>query len=364
VTTVEASDDDLNTTLTYSILSGPDQEKFTIDADTGELSFVNAPDFEDSTADAKDGVYSVSVKVTDGKLADVQEISITVTDVVNEVLLGTSDADTLTGSDGDDRIYAGAGDDTLIGKGGNDRLYGGVGGDTMSGGAGNDRYTVGSTRDVVIELADEGIDTVLSSISYTLGDNVENLRAQGTNGLSLNGNALDNWIIGGIGNDVISGRDGSDHLSGGGGIDTLNGEGGDDALTGGDGDDTLVGGSGRDRLAGGAGADSFVFTTLGQGAADLDRIEDFSAKQGDRINLFRSGFAGLGAGVLLDGGAFYAAAGARAGHDADDRIIFDTSTGRLYFDADGNGSGAAVLFAVLRGVAADGLSASDFLILG
>lgn len=145
-------------------------------------------------------------------------------------LNGRSGDDTLDGFDGADILMGLAGDDTLTGGAGNDFLDGGWGADKMSGGAGNDRYVVGNTGDVVTELANEGNDTVETSITYKLGANVENLIAQtgaywyngGPDGnINLTGNALNNRIAGNAGNNVINGGDGDDEMSGGGGRDTI-----------------------------------------------------------------------------------------------------------------------------------------------
>ena len=83
------------------------------------------------------------------------------------------------GNDGDNFILGNAGDNILYGLGGNDYLKGWYGNDTMYGGTGNDTYKVSAKGDVVVELAGEGNDTVISVVDYTLGANVENLVLQG-----------------------------------------------------------------------------------------------------------------------------------------------------------------------------------------
>src|SRR6185436_20392972 len=102
---------------------------------------------------------------------------------------------------------------------------------------------------------------------------------------------------------------------------------------------TLEGGLGNDILAGGSGQDTFVFREVG--AANADTLNDFGTNW-DRIELDGSALTALGAeGQFASGDArFYAAAGATGGHDADDRIIFNTSTGQIFYDADGAGAGA------------------------
>ena len=119
-------------------------------------------------------------------------------------------------------ISGGIGNDTLDGGAGNDILIGGPGADTLRGGVGNDFYFVGDVADVVVELANQGIDSVKSALnSYTLGSNLENLYFDGTGNFTGTGNELDNLIYGGAGNDTLSGGAGNDALIGGAGNDTF-----------------------------------------------------------------------------------------------------------------------------------------------
>ncbi|PTQ89028.1 nidogen-like domain-containing protein [Agitococcus lubricus] len=106
-------------------------------------------------------------------------------------------------------------------EGGNDTLDGGIGADTMAGGIGNDTYIVGNINDVVIEEANKGYDTVKSTISYTIGINIESLLLVGDNNISGIGNNEDNLLTGNNGNNFISALAGNDTLEGGAGIDTL-----------------------------------------------------------------------------------------------------------------------------------------------
>ena len=150
--------------------------------------------------------------------------------------IGNGWANTITGTDADNMINGRAGADRMIG------------------GDGNDRYFVDNINDVVTELADEGIDNVSTSVSYTLGDNIENLRATANaQGITLTGNALNNQITGGIGDDV------------------------------------LIGGGGRDVLTGGQGADTFRFLSTGDSpygsGPNYDVIRDFDAAEHDVIDI-------------------------------------------------------------------------------
>jgi len=144
---------------------------------------------------------------------------------------------------------------TLTGTNSNDAMQGGAGNDTMRGGAGDDRYAVDSTNDVVVENAGEGIDTVGSSVSYTLPGNVENLNLIGKGDKAGNGNALNNIISGYVGNDTINGDAGNDIIGGKGGANVL---------------------------TGGAGNDMFVFSQLDV----ADRVTDFLVGE-DLIDLHK-----------------------------------------------------------------------------
>jgi Ca2+-binding RTX toxin-like protein len=227
---------------------------------------------------------------------------------------GDAFSNTLTGdidSNVDDTLYGLAGNDILSGLTGNDLLDGGAGADIMLGGSGDDTYVVDNAGDVVIENANEGDDLVLSSISYTLTQNVENLTLIGT-AIRGTGNDADNHIVGNGAGNIIDGGAGNDVMEGGAGSDTyyvdsqldqiielpnqgtdqvyssvsytladnverltllgtanlsatgnaaantLIGNAGDNVLDGGDGNDVLDGGAGIDRLIGGNGNDIYI----------------------------------------------------------------------------------------------------------
>ena len=140
--------------------------------------------------------------------------------VAANVIMGTPYPDDLTGLNGDDIIYALASNDTLTGGNGDDLLDGGPGADVMSGGKGDDFYVVDDEGDEVIEAVNSGNDTVLSSITYELPANVENLILTGTDNINGTGNELDNVITGNGGNNILDGGLGADTMSGGAGNDT------------------------------------------------------------------------------------------------------------------------------------------------
>ena len=150
----------------------------------------------------------------------------------NNNVVGGEGADTLNGGDGNDRLVGRADTDLLFGGDGNDRLDGGTGADGMTGGKGDDVYVVDDEFDVVIEAANEGHDTVFTSVSYSLIplQEVEVLRVKGTtDDVELAGNELGNTLIGGVGDDTLSGLGGNDVLNGGAGEDFLAGGEGDDS---------------------------------------------------------------------------------------------------------------------------------------
>ena len=223
----------------------------------------------------------------------------------------------------------------ITGNSGNNILDGGSGNDTMQGGAGNDTYIVDSTGDVVKENLYQGNDTVQSSISYTLGSNIENLTLTGNGSINGTGNALNNILIGNSGNNI---------------------------LVGGAGNDLISGGSGNDTLSGGTGTDSFLFNTK-PGAGNIDTITDF-VHGTDKLQFSSSVFTGLGGlSGTLGSDQFYAAAGAISAHDSSDRLIYNSSSGALYYDQDGLGGAAAVQVALLGTGSHPTLSASDIQVI-
>jgi Ca2+-binding RTX toxin-like protein len=178
-----------------------------------------------------------------------------------------------TGNELNNAIHGNDSINTLIGGGGNDTLGGGGGADTLIGGIGDDNYGVHDVGDVVIELADEGTDTVYSSVNYTLGAHVERLflteSAGAINGTGsgldndIYGNSSINVLSGGAGDDLMFGWDGADTLNGGADDDNLNGGIGGDTLNGGNGNDTLNGDEGGDTMIGGAGDDEYSVSQAG-----------------------------------------------------------------------------------------------------
>lgn len=273
-------------------------------------------------------------------------------------IVGLATGGTLSGNDGVQTLFGNGGSDTLLGNGGNDRLEGGVGFDRLDGGTGDDggadsdNYFVDSAQDIVVELANEGFDQVLSTATvYVLSANVEGGIVATTAGATLVGNELDNLMQGNSGNDSLSGGGGTDTFFGGQGNDQYSvndtqtaviveavGEGvdvvatfrlsftlpdnvengfmpigiaggqtltgnalgnamasfiGNDRLVGLGGNDTLFGNDGNDTLIGGLNTDTFVY---GKGDGH-DVITDMTLSQNDVIELQLSS---VGIGDLSD----------------------------------------------------------------
>ncbi|MFM2278710.1 MAG: hypothetical protein RLZZ444_941, partial [Pseudomonadota bacterium] len=125
----------------------------------------------------------------------------------------------------------------IAGNDGNNQIDGGAGADTLAGGSGNDGYVVDDLNDTVTEEEDGGTDSISASVTWTLGDHVENLVLTGDAAINGTGNDLDNEIAGNDAGNSLTGLEGSDVLSGGAGNDTLDGGVGTDTMSGGGDDD-------------------------------------------------------------------------------------------------------------------------------
>ncbi|MBR1170972.1 Ig-like domain-containing protein, partial [Bradyrhizobium liaoningense] len=123
--------------------------------------------------------------------------------------------------------------DSLTGTSGNDLLGGAGGADIMTGGTGDDTYVVTDANAKVLEAYGGGVDTILSSVSYTLSNYVENLTLTGSSALNATGNSQSNILIGNSAGNVITGGLGNDILTGGGGADTF-------VVNSGDGSDVIT----------------------------------------------------------------------------------------------------------------------------
>jgi Ca2+-binding RTX toxin-like protein len=289
-------------------------------------------------------------------------------------ITGNAGANVLIGGLGHDTLTGGAGNDMLSGGPGNDMINGRSGLDTLDGGEGSDLYFValltdraaaeirdtGATGTDELRLAatsagtltlfsgDTGLERVVIGTGTALG-----AVATATTALNVNATSAANGL-------VIIGNSGANSLSGSAFADTLDGGAGNDILSGGNGNDRLAGGNGNDILTGGAGADVFVFNFAPITTTNRDRIADF-VTNADTIEIARSVMTGLSVPGPLNSADFRSGADVIAAGDATDRIIYNTSTGALYYDADGTGPSAAIQFAHLSGNPT--LTSEDFWII-
>jgi len=174
-----------------------------------------------------------------------------------------------------------------------DLLDGGLGADTMTGGRGDDTYIVDNTGDRIVELAGEGTDTIVSSVSFTASAHVENLSLTGSAHVNGTGNTLDNRLTGNAGNNVLDGGAGSDTLLGGAGNDTLQGGVGADSMSGGLGDDRYYVDNAGDTIT----------ELAGEGLDTVYAVNLASLSLGDHLErLYLQGSSVEGIGNALDNG--------------------------------------------------------------
>jgi Ca2+-binding RTX toxin-like protein len=341
--------DTVLTRMTYSLASLGNVENLTLTGtDTGAingtgngLDNVITGNSANNTLDGGAGIDTLS-----GGLGNDTYVVDTTTDVITEnagegtdtvqssitfSLAGMANVEilTLTGTavidatgNGLDNVLTGNGvNNTLSGGVGNDTLNGGAGTDTLVGGLGNDTYVVDSTTDAIIENAGEGLDTIQSTVTFTLVPlaNVENVILEGTNALNATGNALDNVLIGNFSNNT---------LSGGGGHDTLEGGGGTDTLVGGQGNDTYVVNTTTDVITenAGEGTDT-VLASLTFTLAGMANVENLTLTGTSAINATGNGLGntltGNSAGNTLNGGA---GADTLIGGQGDDIYMVDNAS--------------------------------------
>jgi serralysin len=255
----------------------------------------------------------------------------------------------IDGADGNDTLLGGADNDTFefeagSGNYGSDRVNGGDGFDTLQFSGGRSAVVVDMRAGTVVGGGTGGSGRVAFS-------NIE--AAEGTQF-----------------NDRLTAHDGGAQLFGGRGTDTLRGGAGDDNLSAdgtttgfnlGSGNDFISGRGGNDFLTGGDGGDFFVFE-VAPGAANADIVADFVSGV-DQLLLDDAVHANIGARgrFAVNDERFVAADGATSGQEADDRVIYNSSTGDLYYDADGSGAGAAQLIATFQGNPA--ITATDITVI-
>jgi Ca2+-binding RTX toxin-like protein len=332
-----------------------------------------------------------------------------------DTLIGSADANVLSGYGGADGLYGRDGNDTLNGMDGNDFLQGGNGADTLIGGAGIDTIDYNGTAGVSVNLTTgvgvggeaqgdviSGVENVQGTSGYNdvlVGSADANVLSGYSGNDTIDGQAGNDTLNGMDGNDILRGGLGADRVDGGAGIDTamysesasgvainLGGAtaaggsaagdvlagiesvygsafndvllGGADAntLAGNAGNDVLAGLVGQDFLAGGAGADRFVYSSAGQSlVASADRITDFTHAQGDRIDL-----VGIDANTTVAGNQAFSFIGAAAFTHHAGELHATTSGGFTFVSGDVNGDAVADFAIVLTGALA--LVSADFML--
>lgn len=315
----------------------------------------------------------------EGVFVDLQNEALNTGEAANDIffnfegVIGSGFADTLSGNSLGNDLRGGAGADVLDGRAGND---------TMRGNGGDDLMVVDAALDRIIEGMGQGTDTVTASVTYRLaaGAEVEFLtttNALGATSIHLTGSNTANSITGnaginrlyGMGDaDTLQGLGGADFLDGGDGNDVVRGGDGNDNLTGGAGSDTLDGGAGNDRLVGGVSADFltggtdgdiFTLDTVGSPFPVWDVITDFSTAD-DTIWLKSAIVPGLALGALAANALVVASSNSFT--SADQRILYNTTSGRIFYDADGTGAGSSALIGELSNLPSSVL-ANDFFVI-
>ena len=323
-------------TLAYETRSGEARAGSDFEAKAGVVTFLAGdveqtlilPIYGDEESEEDEEFVLVLTDPTGVQFANgeaTQEIPILIQDDDSEppkILEGTAKNDKLSVFDQGD----GLGDDTLNGRGG---------ADTMIGGDGDDTYYVDNPKDVIIEedqsdSAAGDADLVrVTAPTYKVAENVERVVVDGKGTAAVTGNGLDNDFIGNAGANTFVG---------------LGGE------------DTFDGGSGKDVLTGGEGSDVFKFSSGVKGGKNVDTIKDFTSGV-DKIHLSREIFTKLAEVMVFSAGddpapidayLFVSGVGVKA-TSATSYLLYDTKTGRMSYDADGNGKGAADWFLTLVG---------------
>ena len=303
--------------------------------------------------------------------------------------------------------YGNTQDNTITGNDANNIIDGLAGADTMIGKGGNDTYVVDNAGDVVIEVVNEGTDTIQSSITYALGENIENLVLIGTAVINGTGNSANNTITGNDAANILNGNGGTDSLIGGKGNDiyivdslddiitetgssreidsvqssvswilgtnlenltltgsnAINGTGNilNNTIIGNSANNILDGGNGgTDRLTGLAGADTFKFSTRPSSFRNTiaDHITDFSSSQGDKIQITKSAL-----GITASTATLSVVSNATALNTAlstASLFVYNSTNGELHWNQNGisRGAGSGGVLAILDNRAS--LSSTDF----
>jgi Ca2+-binding RTX toxin-like protein len=363
VTSVQAFDPDFGAKLTYAIVGGPDAAQFQINAATGVLSFRSAPNFEAPADAGANNVYNVIVSASDGMLTldDTQAIAVTVTNVNEAPTIrsnGGGSTAALSAFENTTAVTTVKATDPDAGARLTYAITGGADAALFAISPGTDALTFKSAPDFEAP-GDTGGDNVYGVIVTASDGTLSDTQELAVTVTNL-GEAPNYTIVTGTATkDTLTGTIGDDQIFGLAGNDKLYGDAGTDILSGGNGVDRLYGGTSADTLSGGGDSDFFIFNT----APDGDTITDFTRTDGDKILLSKAVLTAFAVKGVLSADAYYAAAGADAAHDSSDRIIYNTITGALWFDADGTGAAAARLVATLGDDIHPELAYADILII-
>jgi hypothetical protein len=297
VTTVTATDPEGSTPV-YSIAGGADAARFTINASTGALAFITAPDFESPSDTGGNNVYDVTVQVSDGTLTDTQAIAVTVTDVAEGVLNAGENVYFASNSaivvDNTAFFWNDANGGSTSGWSLLNSIGNTAGGGTATYWFGDVALSTGfsTTPDTFTYQVDNGpttgTATTASVIRYAGSTNA--ITGSGGDDIiygadvnsTLTGGAGHDYIVAGSANATLNGDGGNDYLRGGSGNDVINGGSGNDVLVGGDGNETMTGGSGADRMTGGIGDHRYDFTEGADGVGPT--AVNFGAGQASRVD--------------------------------------------------------------------------------
>jgi Ca2+-binding RTX toxin-like protein len=328
--------------IVYS-LGGTDASALSINSSTGEVRLNAVSDFETKSS------YSFNVIATQGTTASSQAVTLSVTNL-DENPLSTVN---IQAESGTTKQPLGELDDSVgltytvvaLDDGGGAVFLGDVEllvGDELTLAELNALTFSSKDPGSIVFTADLGGDTLQINVNLNVTPAVS-ATYTGTDGANrLDGAGGNDEILGLKGKDLLIGGAGKDSIEGGGGHDTIFGGAGRDSIEGGSGNDVISGGSNRDTLMGGTGKDKFVFDTA-LSAGNVDVIVDFKSGT-DMFALDSDFFGALGAAVKANELRNNTTGDAQ---DANDRLIYETDTGKLFYDADGNGAGAKVHFATL-----------------
>jgi serralysin len=375
-----SGDDDLFGGAGNDVLYGEDGNDL-IDGGTGADIMVGGNGDDDYEVDnpndtiiegATGGIDKVVASLAHYELASGVENLTFFTDL-NVVGVGNNLSNYIRGSNGNDAVYGGAGNDTLNGSFGNDTLDGGADYDVADYFGGRGDFIILknadgsiSVKDTWLDDGDEGVDTLLGIEALHFRDGLVTIDSlfsvtPVTQPPTLQPptpqppviaptTSNSDMIVGSNADEKLYGGGGNDQVSGGAGNDWVYGGSGNDQLVGGIGNDRLYGEAGKDQLTGGSGKDWFVFNSKPSRTTNIDKIVDFNVRD-DSIYLENAIFKALGkAGsstkpALLKSSFFYS--GSKA-HDKDDHIIYNKSSGAIYYDADGTGSSQQVQIATVK----------------